>query len=30
MSTGDLKNNLQKLQSELKAVRYDRDIDYEK
>ena len=30
MTTGDLKNNLRKLQSELKAVNYTRDVDFER
>ena len=30
MSTGDIKNNLKKLQSELKAVKYEKDLDLER
>ena len=29
MTTGDLKNNLRKLQMELRAVKYEKDVDYE-
>jgi len=30
MTTGDLKNNLRKLQSELRAVKYGADVDFER
>lgn len=30
MSTGDIKNNLRKLQNELKLIQYTNEIDYEK
>jgi len=30
MTTGDLKNNLRKLQGELKAVNYSHDVDFER
>jgi len=30
MTTGDLKNNLRKLQTELRAVKYSADVDFER
>lgn len=30
MATGDLKNNLRKLQFELRTIKYDRDVDFER
>jgi len=30
MSTGDLKNNLRKLQSALRAVKYNTDVEFER
>ena len=30
MATGDLKNNLRKLQTELKLIKYDQDVDIER
>jgi len=30
MTTGDLKNNLRKLQTELRAVKYNVDVDFER
>ena len=30
MSTGDLKNNLRKLQCALRAVKYNADIEFER
>lgn len=30
MTTGDIKNNLRKLQAELKAVNYTADADYDR
>jgi len=30
MSTGDLKNNLRKLHSELRAVKYNADVEFER